>query len=334
MRLAREPESWSQADSLHTASAAPGSDGLRRDGAERSAARLHLPRPALRHVSSLLPELLQALRSEHHGSQAVRLQLSALPVPAHPTGAWSFAGGKTIRAVQTAGILSDLRTPGQHEIVTNPAAVDLLVQLAYVAAKDGGLKGDLIPVGLGLEASRGGGTTTEERLELDTLGNESYQREVIVALINELPPISEMRAWLLGEDMTLQDRLMHRTRKLSEMRNRSVSVSAWRLLRFIVASNTSYLKHIEDQDELVQGIPPEYRQFRFVVGDPAKEHRLAESIKKAQKDDPNAVKYPTLLAWHGSSVRNWHSILRQGLHFRDVINGRAYGHGSARDAIP
>ncbi|BGP55681.1 hypothetical protein JCM8202v2_003288 [Rhodotorula sphaerocarpa] len=215
----------------------------------------------------------------------------------------------------------------EHEIVTNPAAVDLLVQLAYVAAKDGGLKGDLIPVGLGLEASRGGGTTTEERLELDTLGNESYQCEVIVALINELPPISEMRAWLLGEDMTLQDRLMHRTRKLSEMRNRSVSVSAWRLLRFIVASNTSYLKHIEDQDELVQGIPPEYRQFRFVVGDPAKEHRLAESIKKAQKDDPNAVKYPTLLAWHGSSVRNWHSILRQGLHFREVINGRAYGHG-------
>lgn len=36
---------------------------------------------------------------------------------------------------------------------------------------------------------------------------------------------------------------------------------------------------------------------------------------------------PTIFAWHGSSLHNWHSILREGLHFNEVVNGRAYGNG-------
>lgn len=37
------------------------------------------------------------------------------------------------------------------------------------------------------------------------------------------------------------------------------------------------------------------------------------------------LKYPTLFAWHGSRAHNWHSIIREGLHFNTVVNGRAYG---------
>lgn len=108
-----------------------------------------------------------------------------------------------------------------------------------------------------------------------------------------------MKTWLTGEDLTSEEKLMNRNRKLIDMRNGSISHSAWRLLRFIVASNTSYLKQIDDEDELIQGIPKEYRQFRLVVGSPAKEHLLNENVKAAQARNANSVTYPTLFAWHG-----------------------------------
>jgi ubiquitin-conjugating enzyme E2 Q len=37
------------------------------------------------------------------------------------------------------------------------------------------------------------------------------------------------------------------------------------------------------------------------------------------------LKHPTLFAWHGSALHNWHSIIREGLHFDQTVNGRAYG---------
>jgi len=66
---------------------------------------------------------------------------------------------------------------------------------------------------------------------------------------------------------------------------------------------------------------------RLLVGSPIKEHQLAEHVELAKTKSANVVKYPTLHAFHGSAVKNWHSILREGLHFRETINGRAYGHG-------
>ncbi|BGP16562.1 hypothetical protein JCM10213_000526 [Rhodosporidiobolus nylandii] len=219
----------------------------------------------------------------------------------------------------------------EHEIITNTAAVDLLVQLCYTAGKEYGLKDELLPAGLELKVPKdkfdGTWTPQDETVDFDGLTDDHLQCQGVAALIMELPPISEMKVWLTGEDMTEDERVLNRTRKLHDMRGGIISTSAWRLLRWIVASNTSYLKQVEDEDELIQGIPKDYRQFRLVVGSPAKEHLLNESVKAAQAKNSNAQKYPTLFAWHGSSVKNWHSILRQGLHFKDTVNGRAYGHG-------
>ncbi|GAA5856066.1 hypothetical protein JCM9279_006494 [Rhodotorula babjevae] len=236
----------------------------------------------------------------------------------------------------------------EHEITTNTASVDLLVQLTYIAAKENGLKGDLLPVGLELKVPKDPAamadalavpampaaaptvpatTAEQETVDLDKFADDFSKCAGVAHLINELPPISEMRVWLLGEDMTDDERLLNRTRKLVDMRGGTISISAWRLLRWIVASNTSYLKLIYEEDELIQGIGKDCRQFRLVVGSPAKEHLLAESVKAAQAEDANAQSFPTLFAFHGSSVKNWSSILRQGLHFRETINGRAYGHG-------
>ena len=39
------------------------------------------------------------------------------------------------------------------------------------------------------------------------------------------------------------------------------------------------------------------------------------------------LSYPTIFAWHGSPLSNWHGIIREGLHFKDTLHGRAFGHG-------
>ncbi|GAA6050354.1 hypothetical protein JCM3770_002978 [Rhodotorula araucariae] len=202
----------------------------------------------------------------------------------------------------------------EHEIITNTPAVDLLVQLAFIAAKEGGLKGELLPVGLELKVPKDADavldskTPADELVDFDTLEDDTSKCIGVAALINELPPINDMRVWLTGEDLTDDERILNRTRKLVDMRGGIVSISSWRLLRWIVACNTSYLKLIEDEDELIQGISKDYRQFRLVVGSPAKEHLLAESVKTVQAKDPNAQKYPTLFAFHGSNVKNWSSM--------------------------
>ena len=39
------------------------------------------------------------------------------------------------------------------------------------------------------------------------------------------------------------------------------------------------------------------------------------------------LQHPTIFAWHGSPLENWHGIVREGLHFKNVLNGRAFGNG-------
>lgn len=160
-----------------------------------------------------------------------------------------------------------------------------------------------------------------------------------------------MRDWLLGINLSEIETFSTKPRTLKEMKEASIPYAAWKLVRWIVASNTAYLKLIEEEDELVQGVPTSYRQctfslppsssfdderradempgeiVRLVVGSPAKEHLLKKAIESASAIDANAARYPTLFAFHGSSVKNWHSILREGLHFKTTVNGRAYGHG-------
>jgi ubiquitin-conjugating enzyme E2 Q len=132
----------------------------------------------------------------------------------------------------------------------------------------------------------------------------------------------------MAEGLTEEERILGRTRKLSDVKgDTATSPSAWKVLRWLVANNRSYISQVEDEDELVQGIPTSYRQFRLVVGSPEKEHELKQHIASAQATNSNAIRYPTLYAFHGSAVSNWNNILQEGLHFSKTTNGRAYGHG-------
>ena len=139
-------------------------------------------------------------------------------------------------------------------------------------------------------------------------------------LLDTLPKISEMKEYLeKGRHSTLHS--------WSER----FSPAALGVLRWIIASNRSCILQVDSNEsstksseERVSGMP-DYLQFRFAQGAPDKEQRFVESVRK--NIDPKTTNFPTLFAWHGSSLHNWHSIVREGLHFKDIINGRAMGNG-------
>ncbi|CAG8960624.1 hypothetical protein HYFRA_00013502 [Hymenoscyphus fraxineus] len=162
--------------------------------------------------------------------------------------------------------------------------------------------------------------------------------EIIVDLLKTLPSLKEMRTYLLGQSRSAEPSL--------RSWNDRISPAALGILRWIVASNRSCIVQVDkcpDQDDTdatmakvrldqrIAHIGSSYVQFRFAQGSPDKEQRFLNALK-AQQANLNTA-YPTIFAWHGSALQNWHSIIRSGLDYKDTLNGRAYGHGvyHARD---
>ena len=180
------------------------------------------------------------------------------------------------------------------------------------------------------------------------------KRSAIIMLLNTLPDVRSMKNFL-------ETRPRGQDPSLSKWRER-ISQSALNVLRWIVASNRSCIIQVDQMNEFES--PPEpgaatltlqgtsqnpitldddvsssddliaeervsgmngWLQFRFAQGAPDKEQRFVDSVEDARKR--LNLQYPTLFAWHGSPLQNWHSIIREGLHFKDTAHGRAYGHG-------
>ncbi|EGR45839.1 uncharacterized protein TRIREDRAFT_67286 [Trichoderma reesei QM6a] len=74
-------------------------------------------------------------------------------------------------------------------------------------------------------------------------------------------------------------------------------------------------------------LPPQWMQFRFLQGTPERERIFTGEIATLSKSEEDTAKFPTIFAWHGSTLHNWHSIIRTGLDFNKVINGRSFGDG-------
>lgn len=162
--------------------------------------------------------------------------------------------------------------------------------------------------------------------------DEVNKAETIIVLLETLPPISELRTFLLQQTRKSEPNL----RAWKER----VSPAALGLLRWIIASNRSCIVQVDRcpgqeevdanaakirLDQKCGNVPDNWLQFRFAQGSPDKEQRFLDSLK-AEKGNFDA-KYPTMFAFHGSGLQNWHSIIRHGLDFKETINGRAYGHG-------
>ncbi|PSN60972.1 hypothetical protein BS50DRAFT_578788 [Corynespora cassiicola Philippines] len=147
------------------------------------------------------------------------------------------------------------------------------------------------------------------------------KRQAIIALLCLLPSVAEMKKFLI--------------------RKPQFSLSAWvdrlppaalGLLRWIIASNRACIIQVNEEDgfdgqkgeDRLYGMTG-WSQFRFAMGAPDKERRFIKAVRTTT--DRLQLQYPTLFAWHGSPLFNWHSIIREGLHFNDTAHGRAYGHG-------
>ncbi|KAI0013190.1 hypothetical protein F4779DRAFT_440507 [Xylariaceae sp. FL0662B] len=142
-------------------------------------------------------------------------------------------------------------------------------------------------------------------------------------LICSLPSVMDMRSHLMSsqsEQLVKWDRL---------------TPAAMGLLRWIVASNRSYIVQVDEcldsdgspvdsnlgrKHERISGVDG-WMQFRFAQGSPEKEALFSEALEHVNKPQR------TLLAWHGSTLANWHSIIRQGLDYAVAANGRAFGDG-------
>ncbi|EER38209.1 ubiquitin-conjugating enzyme E2 [Histoplasma capsulatum H143] len=149
------------------------------------------------------------------------------------------------------------------------------------------------------------------------------KQSTITMLLDTLPSVDAMREFLMNTTDKAEP-------MLTDWRGR-ISKSALDVLRWIVASNRSCI--IQDghtahgaysDSDRVSGMEG-YMQFRFAQGAPDKEQRFIQAVDAATSR--LNLKYPTIFAWHGSHISNWHGILREGLHFRETLNGRAFGDG-------
>ncbi|KAJ6550837.1 hypothetical protein DFH09DRAFT_1039150 [Mycena vulgaris] len=239
----------------------------------------------------------------------------------------------------------------EYEIIHNPETVDLLVSLTYSAAAEG-VVDEPLPRGLLLRVP------PPDRARVAVAQPTPYQMHVnpgqaapppvpmtyqvgVDGLVDfDALPIELMRASIAGLIDTLpsiEDMKRHLERKvkpgkskprLKEMDDGKVLPAAWFVLRWCVASCTAYLEEMSSADEqCIQGVEGVWRQFRFSVGAPDAEAKFQKALKMATETDANAKKFPSLYAFHGSALKNWHSIIRHGLWYKAVINGRAFGDG-------
>ncbi|KIW80569.1 hypothetical protein Z517_07185 [Fonsecaea pedrosoi CBS 271.37] len=155
-----------------------------------------------------------------------------------------------------------------------------------------------------------------------------HQEDAIVSLLDTLPSVIRMRRYLESQGKSQDPSLTKWTDR--------ISAPALNLLRWIVASNRSCILQVDDigtkDDAVIRGKPEDrvggmesWIQFRFAQGAPDKEKRFNNNVK--QRASATGTNYPTIFAWHGSAIGNWHSIIRQGLRFDEVLHGRSYGNG-------
>ncbi|CAG7927059.1 unnamed protein product [Penicillium olsonii] len=150
--------------------------------------------------------------------------------------------------------------------------------------------------------------------DLDTL-TLPFKMKMISFILATLPSVQEMYSFIQTGGK----------KKLLSVWKEVISPTALDLLRWVVASNRSLIKQDnQDTSHQVTGMSG-YVQFRLVQGAADKEQRFINAVNSVSLD--KNPKHPTLFAWHGSPVPNWHNILRVGLHFKKQLHGRAFGNG-------
>ncbi|KAK0635147.1 hypothetical protein B0T17DRAFT_569321 [Bombardia bombarda] len=150
-------------------------------------------------------------------------------------------------------------------------------------------------------------------------------------ILNTLPPILDIESYLSKNP--------HNSLRSMD----SISPAAASLLQWIVSSNRSCILQIDRnpprrsdregpvgkgrdrRDKRIPGMKG-WLQFRFAQGAPDREVRFNKALQ-AEVTRKRIQDNPVIFAWHGSSMDNWHSIIRTGLDYTDEKNGRRFGDG-------
>ncbi|KAI9807165.1 MAG: hypothetical protein M1825_005883 [Sarcosagium campestre] len=149
------------------------------------------------------------------------------------------------------------------------------------------------------------------------------KRWLIRSILDTVPPVAEIKAWLSEK--------RHESASLRDWTAR-ISPAALGLLRWIVASNRSYIVLVDNKidatstssanEQRIEGFPG-WLQFRFAQGAPDKEQRFVQALGTVE----NSSGVESIFAWHGSALENWHGIVREGFNFDRCHHGRKYGDG-------
>ncbi|KAF9809445.1 hypothetical protein IEO21_07397 [Rhodonia placenta] len=198
----------------------------------------------------------------------------------------------------------------EYEICSNPDTVDVLVSLAYIAASAEALK-ELLPIGIGLRVPAPDKTALVNADGLCEYDKLTYKQMCasIVMLIDQLPPIELLKVYLENPIN------IGNTRARLRDFDHSIPEATWSILRWCIASCTAHMEEMKTEEERIRNIGAEWRQFRFTIGAPDAEAKFQKALELAQAQDENVLSFPCLY------------IIRHGLWYKDVANGRLYGDG-------
>lgn len=194
-------------------------------------------------------------------------------------------------AYQTLGVMVDAAA----DIATGAEVVDLLIAMTR-AAIESQRKGIIFePFPNIVDPSNPKELAISEK-------NKDYKK--LETLVSQFPPMKVMTSFTCGQLHTALD---------------SINRLLFPLLTWIISSNRSHIVKLPPDRQIKFMVTP--HQFLLLNSPPAK-----EALFQAAKEQ-----YGSTFAFHGSSIENWHSIIRIGLLVasgtKRQVNGAAYGSG-------
>ncbi|KAL7787777.1 hypothetical protein V8C37DRAFT_261771 [Trichoderma ceciliae] len=164
---------------------------------------------------------------------------------------------------------------------------------------------------------------------------EADRTTALSIILRGIPSVLDMRTYLLNNP----------SQRLATWSG--IDKNSLTLLQWIISSNRSLILQDDAVPNLadlvkqsnttgatapanpnkVQGIPPNWMQFRFLQGTPERERLFMKELMTVSQSKSAESQFPTIFTWHGSALQNWHSIIRTGLDFETVQNGRTFGDG-------
>ncbi|WAR09668.1 PARP8-like protein [Mya arenaria] len=181
-----------------------------------------------------------------------------------------------------------------EDIATGAEVVDLLINMTKFAAKSNRREIIFDPYP----------TVVHPKVNINLLFNpKNKDFNAVEKVVNDMPPMQEMVA------ITALLR--------QKLNNRNPAV--YPLIQWIINSNRSHIVKLPVERQLKFMVTP--HQFLLISSPPAKEVIFQQAKQN----------HGSTFAFHGSSIENWHSIIRQGLvnasGTKMQVNGAAYGKG-------